>query len=74
MSEEPLSMDIAEDYSDIRKQITKLCEDFPGEYWRALGQANVPPHALDQTGTDLLLQRPFPALDWNLAPLGELAL
>ena len=36
MSEEPLSMDIAEDYSDIRKQITKLCEDFPGEYWRAL--------------------------------------
>ena len=36
MSEKPLSMDIAEDYSDIRKQITKLCEDFPGEYWRAL--------------------------------------
>ena len=36
MSEEPLGMDIAEDYSDIRKQITKLCEDFPGKYWRAL--------------------------------------
>ena len=36
MSEEPLSMDIAEDYSDVRKQVIKLCEDFPGEYWRAL--------------------------------------
>ena len=36
MSEEPLGMDIAEDYPDIRKQVIKLCGDFPGEYWRAL--------------------------------------
>ena len=36
MSEEPIGMDIAEDYSDVRKQVIKLCEDFPGEYWRAL--------------------------------------
>ncbi len=41
MSEEPLSMDIGEDYPDIRKQVTKLCEDFPGEYWRAL-ESNPP--------------------------------
>ena len=29
-------MSLEEDYSDIRDQVAKLCESFPGEYWRNL--------------------------------------
>ena len=36
MTHEPTMMEIAQDYSEIREQVTKLCEDFPGEYWRNL--------------------------------------
>ncbi len=36
MSEIPFTMDLSEDYADIREQVTKLCQDFPGEYWREL--------------------------------------
>ncbi|MBT6093431.1 MAG: acyl-CoA/acyl-ACP dehydrogenase [Rhodospirillaceae bacterium] len=36
MTDQPLSMSLEEDYVDIREQVTKLCEDFPGEYWRNL--------------------------------------
>jgi acyl-CoA dehydrogenase len=24
------------DYPEIREAVARLCEDFPGEYWRAL--------------------------------------
>ena len=36
MVDEPLMMSLEEDYSDIREQVAKLCERFPGEYWRNL--------------------------------------
>ena len=36
MSNIPITMDLTEDYADIREQVTKLCQDFPGEYWRDL--------------------------------------
>jgi alkylation response protein AidB-like acyl-CoA dehydrogenase len=29
-------MDIGEDYRDVREGVAKLCEHFPGEYWRKL--------------------------------------
>jgi acyl-CoA dehydrogenase len=29
-------MSLEEDYPEIREQVAKLCEDFPGEYWRKL--------------------------------------
>lgn len=36
MTDQPISMDLGEDYPEIREQVAKLCEDFPGEYWREL--------------------------------------
>ena len=36
MVDESLTMSLEEDYSDIRDQVAKLCERFPGEYWRNL--------------------------------------
>ena len=36
MSSIPITMDLTEDYADIREQVVKLCQDFPGEYWRDL--------------------------------------
>ena len=36
MLQEPLVMSLEEDYPEIREQVTKLCEDYPGEYWRNL--------------------------------------
>ena len=36
MEQEPLVMSLEEDYPEIREQVTKLCEDYPGEYWRNL--------------------------------------
>ena len=31
-----LSMEIGDDYPEIREQVEKPCEGFPGEYWREL--------------------------------------
>ena len=31
-----ITVDLAEDYTDIREQVAKLCQDFNGEYWRDL--------------------------------------
>ena len=36
MVDEPLTMSLEDDYLDIREQVAKLCESFPGEYWRNL--------------------------------------
>ena len=36
MSDIPITMDLTEDYADIREQVAKLCQDFPGKYWRDL--------------------------------------
>ncbi|MBB54962.1 MAG: acyl-CoA dehydrogenase, partial [Magnetovibrio sp.] len=36
MSDITVTMDLSEDYADIREQVTKLCQDFSGEYWREL--------------------------------------
>ena len=36
MVQEPLVISLEEDYPEIREQVTKLCEDYTGEYWRNL--------------------------------------
>jgi acyl-CoA dehydrogenase len=36
MTDQMLTMSLEEDYPEIREQVAKLCEDFPGEYWRNL--------------------------------------
>jgi acyl-CoA dehydrogenase len=36
MSADELSLPLDEDYTDIRDGVRKLCERFPGAYWRAL--------------------------------------
>jgi len=36
MADFELSMELHEDYADIRDGVRKLCEQFPGEYWRNL--------------------------------------
>ncbi len=36
MTDVPITVDLAEDYTDIREQVAKLCQDFPGKYWRDL--------------------------------------
>ena len=36
MSGEGVSLDLSEDYRDIREAIGKICDEYPGEYWRGL--------------------------------------
>ena len=36
MADAELTMSLGEDYPEIRQQVRKLCENFPGEYWRNL--------------------------------------
>ena len=36
MSNPELTIPIDEDYADIREAVRRICEDFPGEYWRKL--------------------------------------
>src|SRR3546814_18663376 len=36
MTETTPQMSLEEDYPDIRDSVRKICENFPGEYWRKL--------------------------------------
>ena len=36
MSGEDVSLDLSEDYRDIREAVGKICDEYPGEYWRGL--------------------------------------
>ena len=36
MSGEGVVMELGEDYPEIREAIAKICEEYPGEYWRGL--------------------------------------
>jgi alkylation response protein AidB-like acyl-CoA dehydrogenase len=36
MSESPMTMELGEDYPEIREAVARICENFPGEYWRRL--------------------------------------
>ena len=36
MTKEGVSLDLGDDYSEIREAVTKICDEYPGEYWRGL--------------------------------------
>lgn len=36
MSGEGVTLDLGEDYRDIREAVGKICDEYPGEYWRGL--------------------------------------
>lgn len=38
MTESPITMELGEDYPEIRRAVARICEDFPGEYWRKLDE------------------------------------
>ena len=47
-----LSIEVGEDYPDIRDSVRRLCADFPGVYWRKLEEAEAYPTAFVQALTD----------------------
>ncbi len=36
MSDSPTTMELGRDFPEIREAVARLCENFPGEYWRRL--------------------------------------
>lgn len=38
-----LSLDVGEDYPEIRESVRRVCADFPGSYWRKLEEAEAYP-------------------------------
>ena len=40
---ETLTIEVGEDYADIRESVRRLCADFPGLYWRKLEEAQAYP-------------------------------
>jgi alkylation response protein AidB-like acyl-CoA dehydrogenase len=47
-----VSVQIGEDYRDIREAVRRICEDFPGEYWRGLDEREEYPAEFVQALTD----------------------
>ena len=49
-----LSIPLGDDYQDIRDAVSKICDDFPGEYWRKLDKESAYPeefvNALTESG------------------------
>ncbi len=43
LADDELSVAIGEDYTDIRDAVRRICEDFPGEYWRGLDDESAYP-------------------------------
>jgi alkylation response protein AidB-like acyl-CoA dehydrogenase len=54
MSESPITVQLGDDYPEIRDSVARICEAFAGEYWRALEDDNAYPDefvaALTQAG------------------------
>ena len=40
---EPLSLEVGEDYPEIRDSVRRVCADFPGSYWRKLDETEAYP-------------------------------
>ena len=45
MSSAPVQMDLDRDYPEIRDSVRRICEGFPGEYWREQDAKSEYPHA-----------------------------
>jgi acyl-CoA dehydrogenase len=50
--EHDLTMALGADYPDIRASVRKICEDFPGEYWRGLDESESYPDAFVRALTE----------------------
>ncbi len=48
----PLTLDLGEDYPEIRDSVRRVCADFPGSYWRDLDQREAYPGEFVQAMTD----------------------
>jgi len=51
-SEQTISMQIGEDYTDIRDSVRRVCADFPDEYWGKIDENEDYPTAFIQALTD----------------------
>lgn len=51
MSESPMTMELGEDYPEIREAIARVCDGFPGEYWRKLDAESAYPEEFVATLT-----------------------
>jgi alkylation response protein AidB-like acyl-CoA dehydrogenase len=51
MSESPMTMELGEDYPEIREAVARICENFPGEYWRHLEEERAYPEEFVATLT-----------------------
>ena len=40
-----ISLELGDDYADIREQVRRICEGFPGSYWQQLDEQSEYPHA-----------------------------
>ncbi|MFD1577561.1 acyl-CoA dehydrogenase family protein [Ramlibacter ginsenosidimutans] len=48
----PISMDLGEDYPEIRESVRRICADFPGAYWRDLDEREAYPSEFVQAMTE----------------------
>ena len=47
-----VSIPLGEDYPDIRESVRRICQDFPGKYWRDLEAQEAYPSEFVQAMTD----------------------
>jgi len=40
-----ITLELGDDYADIREQVRRICEGFPGSYWQKLDEQSEYPHA-----------------------------
>lgn len=51
MTDASITMDLGQDYPEIREAIARICENFPGQYWRRLEEARAYPEEFVATLT-----------------------
>ncbi len=51
MTDTPITMDLGRDYPEIREAVARICEGFPGEYWRGLEEQRAYPEEFVATLT-----------------------
>ena len=52
MADQTTQMELGEDYPEIRDAVRRICDDFPGEYWREMDAASAYPEAFVKALTE----------------------
>lgn len=52
MAAEAVTMELGEDYQDLREAVRRICEGYPGEYWRSLDEKTAYPTEFVKELTD----------------------